>query len=147
MIVFHIRFFYVSSLITPSYLPFLSIPFQMGYAQLSQKGEGIHLRQFSRAFIIEDDDRTRVAFVSFEAGMVGNAVKRAVVRKLQDRYGKQYTMDNVIVSGTHTHSAPGGFLTHLLYDLSTLGFVSETFNAYVDGIYNVSLAIAVLAYS
>lgn len=113
----------------------------MGYAQLSQKGEGIHLRQFSRAFIIEDDDNTRVAFVSFEAGMVGNAVKRAVVRKLKDRFGSTYTMDNVIVSGTHTHSAPGGFLTHLLYDLSTLGFVSETFNAYVDGIYNVRIII------
>lgn len=112
-------------------------PFQMGYAQLSQKGEGIHLRQFSRAFIIEDESETRVAFVSFEAGMVGNAVKRAVVRKLKDRFGSLYTMDNVVVSGTHTHSAPGGFLTHLLYDLSTLGFVSETFNAYVDGIYNV----------
>lgn len=111
----------------------------MGYAQLSQKGEGIHLRQFSRAFIIEDEAQKRVAFVSFDAGMVGNAVKRAVVRKLKDRFGSsQYTMDNVIVSGTHTHSAPGGFMTHLLYDLSTLGFVSETFNAYVDGIYNVS---------
>lgn len=111
----------------------------MGYAQLSQKGEGIHLRQFSRAFIVEDDQKTRVAFVSFDAGMVGNAVKRAVVKKLKERFGNSlYTMDNVIVSGTHTHSAPGGFLTHLLYDLSTLGFVSETFNAYVDGIYNVS---------
>ena len=110
----------------------------MGYAQLSQKGEGIHLRQFSRAFIIEDDDKTRVAFVSFDAGMVGNAVKRAVIKKLKERFGNTYTMDNVILSGTHTHSAPGGFLTHLLYDLSTLGFVSETFNAYVDGIYNVS---------
>lgn len=111
----------------------------MGYAQLSQKGEGIHLRQFSRAFIIEDEQENRVAFVSFDAGMVGNAVKRAVIKKLKERYGAMYTTENVIVSGTHTHSAPGGFLTHLLYDLSTLGFVSETFNAYVDGIYNVSL--------
>lgn len=111
----------------------------MGYAQLSQKGEGIHLRQFSRAFIIEDERQSRVVFVSFDAGMVGNAVKRAVVKRLQERYGEHlYTMDNVIVSGTHTHSAPGGFLTHLLYDLSTLGFVHETFTAYVDGIFNVS---------
>lgn len=110
----------------------------MGYAQLSQKGEGIHLRQFSRAFIIEDDEKNRVAFVSFDAGMVGNAVKRAVIRKLKDRFGDLYTVDNLIISGTHTHSAPGGFMTHLLYDLSTLGFVSETFKAYVEGIFNVS---------
>lgn len=114
------------------------LPLQMGYAQLSQKGEGIHLRQFSRAFIIEDEEKNRVAFVSFDAGMVSNAVKRAVIRKLKDRFGDLYTVDNLIISGTHTHSAPGGFMTHLLYDLSTLGFVSETYRAYVDGIFNVS---------
>lgn len=113
----------------------------MGYAQLSQKGEGIHLRQFSRAFIVEDDHQNRVVYVSFDAGMVGNAIKRAVVKKLQSRYDNLYTFDNFVLSGTHTHSAPGGFLTHLLYGLSTLGFVHETFDAYVDGIYNVSFSI------
>lgn len=44
-------------------------------------------------------------------------------------------MDNVVISGTHTHSAPGGFLTYLMYDLSILGFVKDTYMALVDGIY------------
>ncbi|XP_055710331.1 neutral ceramidase-like [Phlebotomus papatasi] len=105
----------------------------MGYAQLSQKGEGIHLRQFSRAFIV-DDGQKRVVFVSVDAGMIGNAVKRAVLQHLSKEFGNMYNHKNVLISGTHTHSSPGGFLTHLLYDLPCLGFIKETFNALVLGI-------------
>lgn len=109
----------------------------MGYAQLSQKGEGIHLRQFSRAFIV-DDGQKRVVFVSVDAGMIGNAVKRAVLQHLNKEFGNMYNHKNVLISGTHTHSSPGGFLTHLLYDLPCLGFIKETFNALVLGIAKVS---------
>lgn len=48
-----------------------------------------------------------------------------------------YTMDNVVISGTHTHGTPGGYMMDLLYDMSTFGFVSESYYAMVDGIYNV----------
>lgn len=60
-----------------------------------------------------------------------------MIAKLQKSFSQVYTRDNVIISGTHTHGAPGGFMMHLLYDLTTFGFVKETHNAYVDGIYNV----------
>lgn len=43
-------------------------------------------------------------------------------------------MENIIISGTHTHSAPGGFLEYLLYDLPSLGFVEDTYVALVEGI-------------
>jgi neutral ceramidase len=105
----------------------------MGYAQMQQKGKGIHTRQYSRAFIIEDGDK-RVVFVTVDAGMMGHTVKRNVIRELTKKYGNLYTHDNMIISGTHTHSTPGGFLTYLLYDMTCLGFVSETFNAFVKGI-------------
>lgn len=49
----------------------------MGYAQLSQRGHGLHLRQFSRAFII-DDSNDRVAYVSVDAAMMSHPVKRNV---------------------------------------------------------------------
>lgn len=55
--------------------------FQMGYANLKQVGRGIHLRQFSRAFVVEDDNKKRVAFVSVDAGMMGYGVKREVCLK------------------------------------------------------------------
>lgn len=62
-----------------------------------------------------------------------------VIKRLQTRYGDTYTNDNVIISGTHTHGAPGGFLMHLLYDISILGFVPQTFEALANGVYLVSL--------
>lgn len=49
----------------------------MGYAQVSQKGHGLHLRQYARAFIV-DDNTNRVVFVSFDGAMVGHSVKRDV---------------------------------------------------------------------
>jgi len=41
---------------------------QMGYANPAQIGEGIHLRQYSRAFII-GDGKSRVVFVSADICM------------------------------------------------------------------------------
>lgn len=52
-----------------------------------------------------------------------------------------YTEKNIILSGTHTHSGPGGFLMDLLFDISSFGFVNETFNAYASGITKVRLLI------
>ncbi|XP_028161304.1 neutral ceramidase, partial [Ostrinia furnacalis] len=116
----------------------------MGYANFEQVGTGIHLRQFSRAFILEDDtngSNQRLVFVSADAAMMGHGVRREVIKRLQKRYGDIYNDQNVILSGTHTHSTPGGFLIDFLFDLPILGFVRETFLAYIAGIYK-SIVIA-----
>lgn len=152
----------------------------MGYANIAQVGRGIHLRQFARAFVVEDGTSKRVAFVSVDAGMMGYGVKREVrklnmiclvqhvnhlqrneynnncltfhlitkvMTRLKARYGDIYHNDNVVISGTHTHGGPGGFLMHLLYDISILGFVPQTFEALVNGIYLVSLSIYIFILS
>lgn len=49
----------------------------MGYAQMQQRGQGLHLRQFSRAFIV-DDDTKRVVFVSVDGAMISHPLKRDV---------------------------------------------------------------------
>lgn len=55
-------------------------------------------------------------------------------------FGKNYfTESNLILSGTHTHSSPGGFLMDVMLDFPNLGFVRETFDALVTGIVNVSV--------
>ncbi|KAF7283401.1 hypothetical protein GWI33_000693 [Rhynchophorus ferrugineus] len=107
----------------------------MGYAKLDQKGCGLHLRQFARAFIF-DDGANRVLFVSIDACMVGFSLKNAVLEKLEELYNDTYTHENFILSGTHTHGAPGGFLVDVLYDITELGFCKETFDAYTNGIFN-----------
>ncbi|XP_049868295.1 neutral ceramidase isoform X1 [Pectinophora gossypiella] len=110
----------------------------MGYAKLEQVGHGIHLRQFARAFVLEDDKNEynhRIVFVSVDAAMMGIGVRREVIRRLHKRFGNIYNETNVILSGTHTHSTPGGFLMDFLFDLPILGFSRETYNAYISGIY------------
>lgn len=72
----------------------------MGYAQLKQRGHGIHTRQFARSFIVEESPDNRVVFVSVDAGMISHAVKRNVIRELQKKFGDRYTMENVMISGT-----------------------------------------------
>lgn len=51
--------------------------FQMGYAKIDQKGQGLHLRTFSRAFII-DDGQERFVFVTVDSAMVGHDLRLAV---------------------------------------------------------------------
>lgn len=60
-----------------------------------------------------------------------------MVERLQADYGDLYTTANVMLSGTHTHSGPGGFLQYLLFDITSLGFIQETLDAMVEGIYQV----------
>ncbi|XP_017893250.1 neutral ceramidase isoform X2 [Ceratina calcarata] len=105
----------------------------MGYAKIDQKGLGIHLRTFSRAFII-DDGEERFVFVSVDSAMISNGVRKSVLQKLQEHFGSMYTEKNVMISGTHSHSTPGGFMMDVLFDLTTFGFVKQTFDAMVNGI-------------
>lgn len=108
----------------------------MGYAQLEQRGSGLHLRQFSRAFVFQDGDGgdSRLVFVSVDCAMMGNGLRRDVIAKLQKEFGDVYSERNVMISATHTHSAPGGFMQDFLFDISTLGFVRQTYNALLSGI-------------
>lgn len=53
----------------------------MGYGHFSQRGKGLHLRQYSRAFIIDDNDK-RAVFVSVDGAMVAHTIKRDVSESL-----------------------------------------------------------------
>jgi neutral ceramidase len=107
----------------------------MGYAQVAQKTEGIHLRLYSRAFVIASPcNGRRVAVVSADLGMVFQAVKQQVVERLRARLGDTFSDDNVLLGATHTHAGPGGYSHYTLYNLTTFGFVPQNFEAIVAGI-------------
>ncbi|MCU7646554.1 neutral/alkaline ceramidase [Pseudomonas piscis] len=107
----------------------------MGYSSTDQKTGGIHTRQWSRAFIIEDAATgKRLVYVNTDLGMIFQAVQQSVLRKLEKKYPGVYNENNVMLAATHTHSGPGGFSHYTIYDLSVLGFQEKTFNVIVDGI-------------
>lgn len=67
-----------------------------------------------------------------------------ILRLLNKRYGGLYTEQNFILSATHTHGTPGGHVMDLLFDISSLGFVQEVFDALLSGIVKVGLLLRTL---
>ncbi|KAJ7555860.1 hypothetical protein O6H91_05G057600 [Diphasiastrum complanatum] len=111
----------------------------MGYAMSGQNAAGIHFRLRSRAFIIAEAATTsseakRIAYVNLDACMGSQAVTLSVLSRLKQRYGDLYNEQNVAISGIHTHSGPGGYLQYVIYIITALGFVRQSFDALVDGI-------------
>ena len=60
-----------------------------------------------------------------------------VIEKLNETLGALYNTDNVILSATHTHSGPGGYMQYVLFEITSYGFVQQSFQALVDGISRV----------
>jgi len=107
----------------------------MGYAQAKQVGKGLHTRCFSRAYVVEDTDTsTRVAFVTVDVAMMSQIAKIRVVEMLEKALPGMYNASNVAVSGTHTHSAPGGYLQYLLFGIAAKGFYKQSLELLVEGI-------------
>ncbi len=107
----------------------------LGYFVFKQRGLGIHSRLFSRAFVIEDlSNGKSVVLVCADMDFCSQSVQQAVIKKLKDRFGNLYTEKNVLISGTHTHSGPGGY-SHFIYNFTMLGFNKQNFDCIVDGVF------------
>ncbi|MBS44130.1 MAG: alkaline ceramidase [Nocardioides sp.] len=107
----------------------------LGYADTAQVSAGLHQRQRARAFVVVDR-RTgeQVVHVTAELPLMFQSVRDAVLTRLERRYGDLYGERNVMITVTHTHSGPGGYAHHNLYNVTTYGFHPRTFRAAVDGI-------------
>ncbi|XP_060951298.1 neutral ceramidase [Limanda limanda] len=105
----------------------------MGYANPQQSAAGIHTRLFSRAFIV-DDGRRRVVFVTADVGMISQRLRLEVLSALQVKFGDVYRQENVVLSGTHTHSGPGGYFQFTLFMMSCKGFIRSSTEPLVNGI-------------
>ncbi|XP_024930395.3 neutral ceramidase 2 [Ziziphus jujuba] len=107
----------------------------MGYATIEQNTAGVHFRLRARTFIVaESSQGPRFAFVNLDAGMASQLVTMKVIERLQSRFGNLYTEENVAISGIHTHAGPGGYLQYLIYSITSLGFVQQSFDAIVNAI-------------
>lgn len=108
----------------------------MGYANPSQTTLGIQQRLFSRAFVFVDRvTGDRVVYVNLDLAFVTQIVKDYVLKRLQEGFGSLYTARNVGLTGTHTHGGPGGYAEYVLFEVTSLGFVDDNFEAIVEGIY------------
>ena len=135
----------------------------MGYAILTTTTHGINMRLRARAYSFAESEtcvtlgagvrcrRTaaasedgilvvpsitkRAVIVQVEHCMIFTSVRAAVVDKLRAIFpDERYTYSNVLLSATHTHSAPGGISAYVLYNVTTLGFNKKNWKTIVDGI-------------
>ncbi|KDP46568.1 hypothetical protein JCGZ_08540 [Jatropha curcas] len=106
----------------------------MGYANIEQIASGVHFRLRARSFIVAEPQGNRVVFVNLDACMASQLVVIKVMERLKARYGDLYTEKNVAISGIHTHAGPGGYLQYVVYIVTSLGFVRQSFDVLVDGI-------------
>lgn len=107
----------------------------MGYVRPDQITEGIHLRQYSRAFIVASaKGDQRLALVTTDLMSVTHSLVLSVLDNLQAALPGVYRLDNVVVAATHTHAAPGGYWHYAADTPLGTPFHQEHYDELVSGI-------------
>ncbi len=118
--------------------PAVGLPMQ-GMADKNQVTTGVESPLYARAFVVADQPDAAaggcVAIIVADIWAGTRRVKDAVLEQLAAAHGGLYGEDNVLLAGTHTHSAPGGFSGTLLYDFDFVrgGCDEATVACIVDG--------------
>ena len=118
--------------------PAIGLPLQ-GMVDEDQIATGVESPLFARAFVVAERPAAAeagcVAIIVADIWAGTHRVKDAVLRRLAASHQGVYTEENVLLAGTHTHSAPGGFSGNLLYDFNfDIGGCDEaTVECIVDG--------------
>jgi neutral ceramidase len=108
-----------------------------GYNAPGELIEGLAMRLYSRAFVIESPcSARRVVFVSVDALHMYQGITMGVLEKLRSRYGDRYGAENVMLTATHAHGAPTNMSWRNLYSLfaGVSGFDELAYDLTVDGI-------------
>lgn len=112
------------------------LPLQ-GMADSNQISTGVDAPLYARAFIVIDPDTGHsVAIVIADIWSGTRRVKDAVVRRLSAMHRSPFGEENLLLAGTHTHSAPGGYSGMLLYDYTDGGVDDATVECIVEGCVN-----------
>ncbi|ETO86129.1 hypothetical protein F444_00284 [Phytophthora nicotianae P1976] len=100
----------------------------MGFADPTESTTGILNRLYARAFLIEDPDTNkRIVFVHCDLMGVMQLVHQEVLTELATKYNGVYTDQNVVLHASHTHASPGGTAGYFMYDVTSLGYITENF--------------------
>jgi len=105
-----------------------------GMSDDNQKTTGVESDLYARTFIVHHTgSNKRVVLLNADIWSCVHAVKAEVIKRLQSEFGDLYTDENVLISGTHNHSGPGGYNYYYLYNHSMGGFDAHNFECIVSG--------------
>lgn len=108
----------------------------MGWGMFHNVVEDVESPIQARALFLEDPETgRRLCIVCVDLCFVSQSMHQQVLECL-DRSHRDLglTRDELVITATHTHSAPGGYSHHVLYNLTIPGFVPEVLEAYVGGV-------------
>ena len=112
-----------------------------GFVREGQNTEGIHTRLRARAFVIVDAKTDkRLAFISADVGSITHAMHLEVLEQLATRFPGVYTVENLILSATHTHSGPAGYWHYGVGTPLGGAFYEAHYNVIVGGIVEAVVA-------
>ena len=96
----------------------------MGWGNSHHKIKGVATRAIS---IFEPNEKRRLVMVCLEIAFITEALRAEVIARtgLRD--------EELIMTATHTHSAPGGFSSYVIYGLMNEGIIPHIFETYVSG--------------
>ncbi len=77
-----------------------------------KKSTGVHDDLYARAIVL-DDGTTKTAFVTCDLCVINAGLRQAACRALE-KYETGIPADNVMVTGTHTHSGAGGYILSMV---------------------------------
>ncbi len=104
----------------------------LGWGDPNHKVKGQATPLYARTVAIKDPNTgKRLVMICLDSCFITEALRYAVVEELKKTAGIEDS--EIIISATHTHSAPGGFSSYLVYSLSTNGFSPKIFDSYYQG--------------
>lgn len=107
----------------------------LGYGDPFHRVKGVKTPLLARAVVIGCEDGTRLIHVCAEICFITEALRQSVFEKLLEEHPALGLKDEeLLLVATHTHNAPGGHSSYLLYNLTIPGFIPAVFAAYRDGI-------------
>jgi hypothetical protein len=119
---------------------------QKSSGELMNDVDGRALPLYARAFTIRENrpanDRATVTVVVADLWTCTIALRLAVLAELNRRHpgtpgqAPEFDERNLLIAGTHTHAAPGGYSQYTLYNYTLGGFEPGVFNTLVQGIAN-----------
>jgi neutral ceramidase len=106
----------------------------LGWAYRHNVAEGVAMPLHARAFVLEDAGGARVALVVAEICFITQGLRQAIVEELERRPALGLSDERIMLTGTHTHSSPGGFSHTVFYNASTPGFSKKVYRGLTRGI-------------
>ena len=95
-----------------------------GYGEFNNRVTEERTPLYARSLLIRHAPSGKfVVLVNCELAFITQAIKDSVVYQLQMRMPSAgFTDQNIMLTATHTHSAPGGYFKYALYNWTVVGF-------------------------